>query len=228
MPLLLARRSFLTGAAAAIAAQSFPVVETSAPYVDNAGANPKPVTMPAGVVSGDLLSMFFSGISAPSAVPTGWTQVYGFGGGGSAPPSRLYVRQSDGTEGATVNLAAASRGAAITYRISGHNGIAGVEAATLNGLGVGSATPDPPNLAPSWGSKKTLWLTVAHIRDQNVTLTSLPTDYASAVAAVVTGGTGTSMHSGHRALEASSEDPGVFTISASKLYGVSTVAIEPA
>lgn len=90
-----------------------------------------------------------------------------------------------------------------------------------------STLPNPPTLTPSWGAADTLWLVVAGASGA-VTASAYPTNYTDGNDDATSSGTAASIASARRALNAATEDPGTFTISASTNWVAQTLAVRPA
>lgn len=219
--------SFLPGhfpAASAGAFGAFPVVQATNVTNTDTSAN-----LPASIQSGDLLLLFIADCvgSDPGAI-SGWTQFFHEGTSGTAGLLTGYYRVANGSEGATLTIPV--QAASLTYRISGYQGTP--ESADTSSTSAGS--PDPPSLAPSWGSAKTLWIAVGLITSTSAagprTISGFPSNYTGGITAeqnlpfndVCTVG------GAQRNLEASSDDPGAFTVSATDGWAAAIVAIRPA
>ena len=75
-----------------------------------------------------------------------------------------------------------------------------------------STSPDPPNLAPSWGSANNWWLAVEG-HDSNNVSTGFPSSYTNTESIAADPGSGsTVLSTAERELVASSENPGAFTM----------------
>lgn len=196
------------------------------------------VSMPGTVSSGDLLFIIFS-IEGDTTftTPSGWTSEYvtdvNSGGGVTQGRGALYSRVADGTEGSTtVNVAtgSAAEACAQTYRLSSWFGsAAGIEAATPVTTTT-TNSPNPPSFSPSWGAEDTMWIPVVHSADDDEDATSAPTNYINLVSTISGAGTnnGCGIGSATRNLNASSEDPGTFSLTASEAVATSTIAVRPA
>lgn len=211
--------------------------QTAAPTESSFGsaASSFAVSMPATVNSGDGLLMIFghddSGLSA--ATPSGWGKLreretlLGFGGIGY-----LFVKVADGTEGGTTVTVSVTGGtataAAQVYRFTDWAGVAtGFEAADDDDSGT---TLDPPSLEPTWPQGDTLWIAAFACGDDDATVSAYPSSYTGGTDTVSGGGAnnGHTIGSAVRELNASSEDPGTFTLSASQFGAVFTIAIRQA
>src|SRR3990172_2787877 len=89
-----------------------------------------------------------------------------------------------------------------------------------------STNPDPPNLDPAgWVTEKTLWIAVAG-NDGNVQSTAGPSGYSFYIRDYVATAGGVHLAGAVKESEASSEDPGVFTM-ASEQWAAGTIAVRP-
>ena len=195
----------------AIYAQFPQVGATNTSLVTTAGQTHN-INLPAGIQSGDLLIVFYADASGASTatLPTGqgWTPLYN-----SLNSNRRAValyKVATGSEGSSVTITtdANERSAHNSYRIS---------AGTYSGTPVSidppasgqTATPDPPNLTPIFGSSQTLWIASSHSSgDDNNPTPSAPSNYSSLLNAVTgDGNTHARMLTARRTLAAASEIP---------------------
>ena len=194
------------------------------------------VNLPANIVNGNLLVAFFAVNGQPTVTfPAGWTKVYEdfhtVGGAGSVTTS-CYFRRADGTEGAsiTVTTDSSQRAAHTTYRITGHHTTTDPEAPTAAGdIPEGDSTiPDPPSFSPSWGAEDTLWFVVevSLSSGTDAAVSAYPTSYTDGRNDIRNNGP--SQGTARRELNASSDNPGTFTIGASHKWVANTVAVRPA
>lgn len=180
------------------------------------------VSLPASIAAGDLLiAAVRVGNGAPYTWPAGWNPIVDVGALGIA------WRAADGSEGASVSVTSSTSnsGACSSYRITGADTTAGAEATA--GTSTSTTNPDPPSLAPSWGSADVLWF--AYTTRSNTTVpTSFPTNYSLGQISQNNSAGNTSLHSCARQLTASSEDPGTFSFSTSSASLPATVAVKGA
>lgn len=104
----------------------------------------------------------------------------------------------------------------------------GVESSSATGT---SVSPDPPSLAPSWGSRTTLWFSVAARADTTAVddVSASPALYVDNELSTDTGtGPGLGLVTSWRQVEAASENPGAYTLAGSEDWAALTLAIEPA
>jgi len=182
------------------------------------------VNLPSGISVGDLLIVFFVSDGNPTITfPSGWTQLFNVNNG-SVVRFGAWYRIADGTEGSTINVttSASEQSAHISYRIINYSGVPEAGTATTGF----SSLPDPPTLTPSWGAKNTLWISAVGY-DYYYTVSEYPTNYVGGRNdfANTTGGVG--VGTAWRKLNASSEDPDVFNISANDQWVANVVAIAP-
>ena len=86
-----------------------------------------------------------------------------------------------------------------------------------------SSAPNPPSLTPTGGSKDYLWLAVEG-NDSSKSVSSYPTNYTNGLNR---GNFSVYIGSAQRALTASSENPGNFTLSGTDGWVACTVGIHP-
>jgi hypothetical protein len=154
------------------ATSSYPVVESTALYTSAGTAvTTAPVTMPANIITGDLLLMVVKlGSTATATTPTGWTLLSSRSSTGN---SYIYYKISDGSETNHIDVTVtSSHVSAITYRISNYEGTpeAGFAATNVN---------DPPSLTTSWSSTKNLFIAACTTRQSNNAFTAAPTGYSN-------------------------------------------------
>jgi hypothetical protein len=183
------------------------------------------VTIPGTFAAGDLLLIHHAvEDGAAVATPAGWVKRYA---GTNLPSSVFFYRWADGSEGGTVTVTSTGTTAYAYWsaRVVGADPAKNPEAGTV--VEVTTANPNPPSLTPSWGSEKTLWL-VALAAQGTRTVSAYPANYTGNQSEVTSGTTATDARSAiaTRELQAASEDPGTFTMSASGGTSVNTVAIK--
>ncbi len=203
----------------------FPTVASVTESTFSTATTAHAVLMPATVVSGDLLLALLRCDADATSIttPSGWTAKSG------AVTGALYAKVADGTEGGTtVDFVTdiADEMAAQVYRINKNTwyGDVGI-GVTFADATATSTTPDPPNLAPGWGTLDILWLAISH-DTTSTAYTAFPANYTNTINTQETGGDA-SVVSVRRELNASSENPGTFTLAASRLWHARTIAIRP-
>jgi len=180
------------------------------------------VTIPGTFAAGDILVVDFS-LGSPTGTitfPGDWTDLHATISSGVN--AKAAYRIADGSEGAsiTVTLSAGRVSNWVSYRISDTAGVA-PEAATATGT---STTPDPPNLAPSWGAANTIWIAGC---SSGVTGTTTVTGYPSGYTNNLNESTGNGLiGTSQKNSTASSENPGTFTISASQSWSAVTIGVK--
>lgn len=205
-------------------------VRSTAAYQNSTEASSHAVTLPSGIVAGDLLLMIArAAYNRVCTTPTGWTEVLastdtGFG------VAHVFARVADGNEGATVtvDISSAARIATNTYCISGW---AGTIATDVDALFSAANSADPPSLTAGWGAADNLWIAGYTSRRCDWTQVA-PTDYGNLIEAVNTPPTATSMYVGvasaRRMLNAATENPATFATVSRDAYNAVTIAVRPA
>jgi len=222
---------------------AFPTVAaTNTSEEDAAITTSHTISVPTGIVSGDLLVVFFAldmynclwtdSVCSSISWPTGagaWTQLF-YGHEGNDTVLSAAFRIADGTEGTTITVTSVHSdfSAHVSYRITGHHSTTVPEGASFAGQAKTNA-PDPPNLDPvSWGAEDTLWLVGIGV-DKSSSWVSDPTNYTDPLMVVNTSSSGVWIRTMQRQLNAAAENPGTFSISGSGDEWVSgTIAVRPA
>lgn len=198
--------------------------------------NPSGITLPATVNAGDLLIIFVSGdgtAGADTDNPAGYGFTLQFNTSYNSGANQLYCwsKVANGSEGgASIGLVSSSpwRVAWHIYRFAWAGGAAPsspyLEYSTA---ATGTSTaPNPSNLAPTFGSGKTAWIAVEASDTQTGDVSAYPTNYTSAgIYDECAQANGCGIGSSYRTNQASSEDPGAFTIGASVPWVAVTLAI---
>ena len=188
------------------------------------------VALPTGIVAGDLLLIYWADYNTNTStitVPTGWTALYNAQNG-----SRRYAafyKVANGTEGATINFPTSANEVAAhtSYRISnGYYTAVPVTGTAATGSSTGS---NPPALTSGFGVVNTLWIAASH--SGGTSISSYPSSYTLSQVSANTGSndnTHASMAIAARQLQAASDDPANFTLSASRTWSAQTIAIQGA
>lgn len=210
-------------------AASFPAVVTTNSSAENTSTTSHTVNLPASIVAGNLLLIIWQSAALGITVttPSGWTALGSPVTNGNNIQFIVYYKTASGSEGATQAISTNNNtpAAHVSYQISTYQGAP--EVATATGT---SANPDPPSLSPSWGFDKTLWLAISDsVRvSTSHSVTGTPSGYTNVVSASEDlGGTGTSyrLWTLRKEAQASSENPGSFTLSNSLDWCAATLAI---
>lgn len=198
-------------------------------------ATPWTVTLPAGVVAGNLLVAFVRGSTNTISTFTGWTSlVAGDVSDATDDQTSIWYRQSDGADPVSLAWSANTKGAVITWRVTGAADPA-TQAPEVSAVAVGTTTANtcnPNAVTPTGGSKDYLFLACGCEDGEVGAFTGAPTNYTNLQAA--NSGTGAAaatnvlMGGASRQLTAASDDPGVFTHGAATTgWTAFTVAIHP-
>ena len=206
---------------------AFPVVSSTNTTTIGSNTTSHTINLPASIGSGDLILVLFCvDGNGTATTPTGYTAV--FTNIGSTQRTCLYYRIADGTEGSTISITTSTtqQSSSAAYRITSWHGTTPPEGATVTGS---NTTPDPPNLAPSWGAEDNLYICGWGYNDGTTTTTAFSTNYTGSQLSPNSGGAGgTGCAISTRDLNGSSDNPGTGTISASENHTAYTVAVRPA
>lgn len=208
---------------------AFPTVAASSGgSVEGVDVTDHDVSLPSGIVAGNLLLCFFGADGTESVTwPAGWTEIKELQNTDDATLSVAY-RKADGTETSpiTVTTGTVEESAHLCYRITGARdpSIQAPEVST-GATADATANPDPDSLTPTGGAKDYLWFAVA-ATDAGVNITAAPANYGN-LETVDSGGAGpVEIGVARRTLNASSENPGTFTAAAAD-WAAATVVIHP-
>lgn len=187
------------------------------------------VNMPASISSGDLLIAHVGVRNAGTwTVPSNWNLLEEKAGGGTVGETGVWYKIATGSEGATQTWTAgtATTAAWQVRKITSWHGTTPPEHVAVNGDAV---AVNPPSLTPSWGAADTLWLALVGSSANTMNFTAAPTNYTSLTSTTASSGGGASnAGSAIRQLNATSEDPGTFTVSQNRWWAAFTVAVRPA
>lgn len=190
------------------------------------------VTMPSGVVSGDLIISIISVDETPTITwPAGWTRLAELQNTTLTGTMSAAYRQADGTEGAsiTVTTSSAQESTHVTYRILGAQDVAiqPPEAAIATG------TPAPvrpcPILTPTGGTKTYLWIAAVGLNTITPILNfqgTVPPNYGNTLLVNPTSD-GWAEMSSDRSSRAASESPGNYTGPSSPGWVTITIGVHP-
>jgi len=137
--------------------------------------------------------------------------------------------EADGGEGGSITVTTTNtvKSAHLSYRITGHE-LPSTQApeASTGWNSESDANPDPDSLTPTGGAKDYLWFAIS-AADDGRNYTGYPSSYANGEYVKSSGPGSCSIASARRNLNASSENPGVFTIEAADQVVAGTIAIHP-
>jgi hypothetical protein len=203
---------------------SYPNIDAVNGGYDNNAGKSFTVTLPADIITGDLLIVFLGTSTAPGTItfPAGWTQLYYGQKTGYFTGSCYYKVATDEGASITVTTVSNTRMSWTSYRISGYSGTP--EAGTQVFSSDETAYPDPPNLTPSWGAKDTLWFAVSQSYG-GYTVNAYPTNYTDGRVDFPNFSANCTIGTAVRELNAASENPGTFTLSHTVPWSANTVAV---
>ena len=203
---------------------TFPAVQSITSTVFSTAATSHLVAMPAVVDTGDLLLCVLNmGFGYTVTTPGGWSAIEN-----SNTRLAVYAKDAAGTEdGTTVDFVSATAAEAVAqvYRITGWNGTVPTDIATATLTTGTSSNPDPGSVTPSWGALDTLWIAVERSA-AGETVSSYPANYTNGTYDFVA--SNIALATSRREINAATENPGTYTISASGTWYAVTIAVRPA
>lgn len=208
---------------------AFPsIAGTPVATTQSASTTSRDITIPTGVVAGEWLIAFITTSNSTAITftpPSGWSAVSGAASSSTVCNGDAFCKVADGTEGGTTVTctisAAATNSVACCYRVESADSSTPPEAIATTGT---SAAPDSPSLSPSWGAADTFWFSVYGKRATAV-FNSYPANYT--LGQLLGNISGCRTASAGRQLNAATEDPGAYSMSASIGWHAITVAVKP-
>lgn len=215
---------------------AFPVVEATAESATATAGTSHIVSLPAGIVSGELILI----LSAKGSTAATFNALAGYSelvDENAANAFTIWAHQGDGTEGATVTFtsSASTRSAEVSYRISGAQPLA-TQAPELSTVATGtSVNPNATTCTPTGGARDYLWITTFAMAgeqaDDDTLVTATPTNYTNTLektCGVAGTNLGGMIASAERQLNAASEDAGAWTAIDNAAWRAYTIAVHPA
>ena len=199
---------------------AFPIVEARASGRDSENVTSHPITLPSGIVAGDLLLVVFSvdASEEPTTTSEGWVRL-AYQAYSTSVTGAIFYKVATGSD--TLSITTTTEEAShIAFRISG----AGTPTCSV---ATGSSIySNPPNHTNPGGAQDVLWI-ATRSGDAQVVATVAPTNFGNlqTLAAATSGGA--SSNTAERLLNAASLDPAVFN-SALEQWVSYTIAVPPA
>lgn len=211
---------------------AFPTPDDTSKVVGSStpGTNDFTVTLPNNLVAGDLIWVQVSRyIDTLSTTDSGWDSRTFQGTSGNGK-TYILTKISDGTE-TVINMTGGGshndkKECHIAVRITGAPATGYLFYSVTPNTGNGTSA-DCPNCDPASGAQDFLWMAILGC-DGRANYSDKPTDYT--LIGSVNGGAfnNNTIALAYRQLNAASEDPGAYTISAVRNWGAQTFAIFPA
>lgn len=181
------------------------------------------LNLPGSIAAGNILVAV---VRAPASTtiswPAGWTEWEQNNADASDDETSLAYRVADGTEGATITITLGTSRILVGYcvRVTGATDLVFSAGATH------TTQPNSPSLALGQTALDTLWLSIGGT-DGSQNLTSGPTSYTNATSqkSTATGASGCTVYGATRGLNATTEDPGAWTLGANSNGVTWTVAL---
>lgn len=200
---------------------AFPVVEERQTSTGPSDTSHTATVSAGGAVAGELLIAVLT-IDNTNAFD-GWPVDWNFAGDINSGASTITIGYKIADGGETSVVVTSNVAGISVHRVWRISGAGDTPDITTGAFNVGTSTsPNPQSVSPSWGAKKTLWIAIEwHL---SATVDVYPSDYSNGVDVV-----NSTLHLGaaEREREIATEDPGVFTLSASVTWGAGTMAVEP-
>lgn len=215
---------------------TFPVVQATAESSTATAGTSHVVTLPSGIVAGDLILIILDKGSTAATVNAhaDYTELLD-----ENQAHGLYIAYrwaAGGETNPTLVTSAATRSAEITYRISGAINPATQPPQIGTTATATSLTPDPPSLTPTGGAKDYLWIAFygkdGEELDDDTWSNTPPTNYTPSPPlqkACGTAGTGLGgmIAAASRQANTATENPGTFSDDLSTTWRAQTIAIHP-
>lgn len=138
---------------------AFPVVESTSTNDFTGDATAHLVTMPSGIVSGNLLIVIFVNDDVATVTQAAWNKFKDMSPNSEARITAWW-RKADETEGADEDFVTSSsqRGGSSAYRISGAIDPDTQPPEASTGVSANTTTPDPDIVTPTGGAKEYLFI----------------------------------------------------------------------
>lgn len=211
----------------------FPCVQSVTSTNSSTSETTVAVNMPATVVADDLLLAFISTSSTGTVTASGWTR-FDHNDVGGVRGSVFYKVAAGDEGGTTVDFTTTSSAtwAALVMRVSQWGGTVGTDFDFTGAQfsSSNSSAPNPPSVTAGWGSDKNLYITTMLGGKDDATVSSYPTNYDDNQTYVSSGagaGSGAEAACSTRNLEASSDDPGTYTLSEAEACHSWTFVVKP-
>lgn len=197
----------------------FPTLITTAVTNGTTAATSQVINLPSsGIIAGDILiAIVRNGVACTYTWPAGWTELIDASDDGDDDENTIGWRMSDGTDGTTFTVTASASGKFAGYVAQIRNGFNGTPQNATVTTGTTGTQPNSGSLSPTNGAEDLLYGTIAAWGGETTGVTSYPTNYAlgnntanSGTAGATT--TNCRVAGAWRQLNASSDDPGAYTI----------------
>lgn len=214
---------------------AFPTVAGRQVGEDASAQTSRTVSFDSAASAGQLLVVLVAadGDSTNTSFPGGWTELFdtaNSGGAGAVSHLALgYLEASGGETSITVTTSASVQADWVAFRLD-PSGAGAAWSITDTGPALGfTSTPDPPSHSPAAGAADYLWLAIAGWDSAGFgqTCSAAPASYSNLQTSITTLD-GAGFATAERSLNAASENPGTFTLSASADAQAHTVAISSA
>lgn len=198
--------------------------------------SPWTISLPTGIVAGDLLLLFTHNATNGFLTIAGWTVLLSRDLDLAGMERNMFYKWADGSESTSLSVAplvGACKGCTLAWRITGAANPATRTPELVLGADFTTAAnaANPPSISPTGGSKDYLFLIVATCDGETTTFSHATYTNVTNANSGTAGATGTNNRLGGASLQktAATEDPAAFTHTAANVGGgVVTVAVHPA
>lgn len=201
----------------------FPTVVARSGGIQAANTSSHPFVLPSGGSDGDLWVVFWSNgnrFTAATLSASGWTRL------GATGSMGLWVGVKGTADAAPVVSSSSVRSAHNSWVITDWDGDLSHLGIGFTAVGGSAGAPDPPVCTPPGGALDYLWLACGAETNASGVPTSAPANYSNFVPRTAsTGSNSVGIGTAERNLNASSENPGAFSVGTNTNWGACTVAI---
>jgi hypothetical protein len=182
------------------------------------------ITLPANIVAGNLLMVFFA-TDGDNTITNwgGFTELFSESNG-TAASLHVGYKTAVGSDTLTITTSVSEPGSYACYRITGHS-TSQIPEVSTGQWGINDINPNPDSLTPTGGAKDYLWIAVEGNDDKDtVAAWPLPDNNLEA-----TGGSNGDCNIGvcSDELNQATLDPGTFTLDNAEQWVACTVAVHP-
>lgn len=208
---------------------AFPTIFSNALSNTTPNNTTSTVTLPASIAVGDLILAFVAADAVAGAMtwPSPWVKILDHAGTGFVISVGYLIAAGGETSVGVTHTTERSNHIAVRIKAAEWHGTSPPEVNTaVTGL---SVSPDPGSLAPSWGAADTLWVAFLGCDDFSVPfpITGWPTSYADSQLEKNTSTSAGDVAIASRGLNATSDDPGAFTMTVTEDWSAFTLAVRP-
>lgn len=210
---------------------TFPVIAATNTSETTSNSTSHTVALPASIGAGNGLAIaIYTSQNVTFSLPSGWDAELVENSDANGTLWFAYKLNASGSEGASVVVTSSgtTNCAHASARWTGGHASAALEAGTVTVVG-NVSSHDPSGVTPSWGAADTLFMALFGWRNSARTAQTYPTNYTDnqTTKSNSAGGNNGGIAFATRNLNATSDDPGALSLSASSVGKCVTIAIRP-